>query len=167
MPVIISNSSTLLHLTIIGRLSLLKEFYGKIVIPPAVWKEVVEEGMGRVGVVEVKQAREDGWVEVVSPKDEPLVRLLKRDLDEGEAEVISLAIEQKADIILLDESDARRTAELYGLTRTGIIGILIRAKREGRIKSLNDELEVLRTRAGFWIDEKLYQQALRSVGEKP
>ena len=99
MPVVISNSSTLMHLAAIGRLALLKEFYGKIVIPPAVWKEVVEEGMGRIRVTDVKQARQRGWIEVISPTDKPLIRLLKRDLDEGEAEVIALAIEQKADIL--------------------------------------------------------------------
>ena len=62
----------------------MKEFYGKIIIPPTVWKEVVEEGMGRIEGTDVKQARQDRWVEVVSPTDKPLIRLLKRDLDEGE-----------------------------------------------------------------------------------
>jgi len=73
-----------MHLSAIGRLALLKEFYGKIIIPPTVWKEVVEEGMGRIEGTDVKQARQDRWVEVVSPTDKPLIRLLKRDLDEGE-----------------------------------------------------------------------------------
>ena len=54
MPVAISNSSTLIHLAAIGRLALLREFYGKITIPPAVWREVVEEGKGRAGAVEVE-----------------------------------------------------------------------------------------------------------------
>ena len=62
-----------MHLSAIGRLALLKEFYGKIIIPPAVWKEVVEEGMGRIEVTDVKQARQDRWVEVVSPTDKPLI----------------------------------------------------------------------------------------------
>jgi len=167
MPVVISNSSTLMHLAAIGRLPLLKEFYGKIVIPPAVWKEVVEEGMGRIGVTDVKQARQEGWIEVISPTDKPLIRLLKRDLDEGEAEVITLAIEQKADVVFRDESDARRIAELYGLVKTGVIGLLIKARKEGRIESLKKELNTLRDKAGFWFNEKLYHQALESVGEKP
>jgi predicted nucleic acid-binding protein len=44
-----------MHLSAIGRLALLKEFYGKIIIPPTVWKEVVEEGMGRIEGTDVKQ----------------------------------------------------------------------------------------------------------------
>lgn len=167
MPLVISNSSTLMHLAAIGRLALMNEFYGKIVIPPAVWKEVVEEGMGRIGVIDVKQARQEGWIEVISPTDKPLIRLLKRDLDEGEAEVIALAIEQKADVVFLDESDARKIAELYGLVKTGVIGLLIRAKKEGRIESLKKELNTLRDKGGFWFNEELYHQALQSVGEKP
>ncbi len=95
------------------------------------------------------------------------LRLLKRDLDEGEAEVIALAIEQKADVVLLDESDARKIAELYELVKTGVIRLLIRAKKEGRIESLKKELNTLRDKAGFWFNEKLYHQALQSVGEEP
>ena len=43
----VSDSSTLIHLAWIGHLELLKEFYGKILITPAVWKEVVEVGKQR------------------------------------------------------------------------------------------------------------------------
>jgi predicted nucleic acid-binding protein len=64
------------------------------------------------------------------------LQLLRRDLDDGEAEVIALAVEHRADLVLLDESDARKTEDVYGLSKTGIIGLLIRARREGRIESL-------------------------------
>jgi len=83
MPLVISDSSTLIHLAAIGWLTLLKDFYKKITIPPALWKEVVEEGKSRVGAVEVEKARQAGWIEVVSPEDKPLLRLLRRDLDVG------------------------------------------------------------------------------------
>lgn len=102
----------------------------------------------------------------MSPADEPLLRLLRRDLNEGEAEVIALALAQQADLVLLDESEARRIAELYGLVKTGVIGILMRAKREGKVQSLRVELDKLRHQAGFWIEEGLYHQALRAVGEE-
>ena len=60
MPLVISDSSTLIHLTAIGRLALLREFYEKITVPPAVWREVVEEGRGRAGAVEIEAARQPG-----------------------------------------------------------------------------------------------------------
>ena len=67
--------------------------------------------------------------------------------------------------MLLDESDARRIAELFDLRKTGIVGLLIRAKREGRISSLREELDRLRGEGGFWIGDELYLQALKAVGE--
>lgn len=165
MPVVVSDSSTLIHLSAIGKLVLLREFYGKIIIPPAVWKETVEEGKGRAGAVEIKKACEDSWIEVVSPGDEALLRLLKRDLDEGESEAIALAVEREADVVLLDESDARRVADVFGLRMTGIVGLLIRARLEGKLAFLRQELDRLREEGGFWMSDNLYRRALKAVGE--
>jgi len=85
-------------------------------------------------------------------------------LDAGEAEVIALGLEREDSLILLDESEGRRAAERYGLRKTGTIGILMRAKREGKISSLQAELDALR-RQMFRIDEQLYEQVLRVMGE--
>src|SRR5665648_47327 len=165
MPEAISDSSTLIHCAGIGRLEILRGFYDKIFITPGVWKEVVEEGHGRLGALEVKDACSSGWVKIMAPVNEPVVRLLKRELHAGEAETIALAIEQQPDVVFLDESEARRVANLYGLRITGIIGILMRAKSEGKIVSLRDELDKLRNEAGFWIDDKLYNRVLQSAEE--
>ncbi len=91
MPEAISDSSTLIHLAGIGRLGLLKAFYDKIFITPAVWREVVEEGGGRPGAQEIKEAHTSSWIEIVAPSNESLVRLLERELHKGEAEAIALA----------------------------------------------------------------------------
>ncbi|RNI15756.1 DUF3368 domain-containing protein [Methanohalophilus sp. RSK] len=91
--------------------------------------------------------------------------MLKRELHAGEAETIALAIEQQPDVVFLDESEARRVANLYGLRITGIIGILMRAKSEGRIRSLQDELDKLRNETGFCIDDKLYNRVLQYAEE--
>ena len=107
MPTVISDSSTLIHLGGIGRLALLRELCGQIIIPPAVWREVVEEGKGRAGAAEVETAQKAGWIVLLPPTNEPLAFSLKRDLDEGEAEAIALALEHQADLILLDESEMR------------------------------------------------------------
>jgi len=80
---------------------------------------------------------------VLAPAEAQLLRLLRRDLGDGESEVIALAVEKRANLVLLDESDARRTADLYGLSKTGIIGLLIRAKQEGHIDSLKTDLDRL------------------------
>lgn len=161
----ISDSSTLIALTAIGRLALLRQFYSVVTIPMAVWRDVVEQGRGRAGALEVEQARQDGWIEVTPVTVGPLVQLLKRDLGEGEAEVIALAIEHSAQIVLLDESDGRRVADSYGLRKTGVIGLLLRAKPEGQITALKAELDKLRAQAGFHLEDRLYRRALAAVGE--
>lgn len=66
---------------------------------------------------------------------------------------------------LLDEPDARNPASRYGLKKTGAIGVLMRARREGKVASLRAELDRLRNQSGFWIEDRLYQQALDAVGE--
>ncbi len=65
MPIVVCDSSTLIHLARIGRLSLLRDFHGKIIIVPAVWNEVVEEGQGKPGSSEIRDACESGWIEVI------------------------------------------------------------------------------------------------------
>ncbi len=162
----ISDSSTLIHLAGIGRLELLKEFYERILITPAVWKEVVEAGKERPGAREVKEAHKSGWIEVITPSNESVVRLLERELHKGESEAIALGIERRPAVILLDELEARSVADVYGLRKTGVIGILIRAKLEGKVASLREELDRLRCEAGFWIGDELYWQALKVVAEE-
>ncbi len=161
----VSDSSTLIHLAKIGHLHLLREFHEKIRIAPAVWNEVVQEGQEWPGSSEVKEGRKIGWIDVVHPENKSLIRVLRKDLHEGESETIALAVELNPDIVFLDESEARTIARIYGLNISGVIGILIRAKREGRISSLREELDRLRNNAGFWIGDEIYEKALHASGE--
>jgi predicted nucleic acid-binding protein len=155
----------LIHLAAIGGFGLLHEFFDEIRVPPAVWREVVEEGRERPVVAEVEQAAEQGWLRGVPLRDDALVKSLQRDLDEGEAEAIALSLQERLDVVLLGESEAREAAEVHGLVKTGVIGPLIRAKREGKVASLREQLNRLRDEAGFWIDDSLYRAALQAVGE--
>jgi len=164
MPRVVGDSSTLIHLSAIGRLALLRELFGELTIPPAVWREVVEQGKGRAGVDDVEAARRAGWIHVETVSNELLLRSLRHELDDGEAQVIALAVESRADLVLLDESEARRVAELFDLQKTGVVGVLLRAKTEGTIPLLKPELDLLRE--SFWIDERLYRRVLQAVGEE-
>lgn len=162
---VIADSSTLIHLAAIDRLELLRSFYGKVTVPEAVWREAVLQGAGKPGVSRIEFARRQGWIEVEPITEQHLRLSLAQELDEGEAEVLTLAIEREASLVLLDESEARRTAGIFGIPKTGVIGILIRARLEERISSLRAELDNLRRQAGFHIAEELYRQALEAVGE--
>lgn len=165
MPIVISDSSTLINLAGIGRLYLLHEMFGQVIIPHSVWDEVVLIGDTLPGALEVRKARDSGWISIQKPVNTAVVNLLDLDLHRGESEVIALAIEKNADLILLDETDARQVAATFGLKKTGVIGILIKARVEGKIGSLRLELNNLIDTMGFFIDDGLYRQALLSVNE--
>lgn len=104
------------------------------------------------------------WIKIQKIKDNKLKRALMMELDEGEAETIVLALELSADLILLDDYDARKVARSFGLKVTGTIGILIKAKQEGKIRSLKKEINGL-MKSGFWIDRELYKRILKESGE--
>ena len=101
---VISNASPLMNFAIVGRLDLLRQFFSKIHITQAVWKEVVIDGKGKKGVSEVENAK---WIKVVHVEETPLLQLFKKDLDVGEAETIAYALQKKNALVLLDEEDAR------------------------------------------------------------
>ena len=131
---IVADASILIGLSTIGQLNLLWErFPGGILIPPAVWREVVEQGGQRPGARAVAEA--DG-ITVHDVTALEIVQLLKTELEAGETEAIALAHQVDADTVLLDERDARRAARQLNLSVLGTVGILIWARRTGRITSL-------------------------------
>ena len=94
-----------------------------------------------------------------------IVQLLQVELEEGETEAIALAHQVGAEVVLLDERNARRAAKQLGLHVLGTIGILVWARRTGNITSLREALDALQTRAKFRISQQLYERALSEVGE--
>jgi len=76
-------------------------------------------------------------------------------------------IEQQADLILLDETDARNVADLYNLSKTGVIGIVTRAKRHHLIREVTPLFNALKTQANFWIQPRLYEAILKHMKELP
>jgi len=114
---------------------------------------------------DAKAIAEASWIKVQDVASSPLLTTLLALLDKGEAEAISLALQVGSDLFLLDESDARRVAELYGLQKTGLVGVLIKAKWQGRIQSLKAYLDQLRS-TGFHLSAKVYNDVLETVDEK-
>ncbi|AIY89564.1 hypothetical protein GACE_0512 [Geoglobus acetivorans] len=130
-------------------------------MPEAVYKECVVEGGDRDDARKIAKAK---WIRVLKIRDEKLKRAFMMGLDEGEAEAIVLALEESADLILLDDYEARRVARSFGLSVTGTVGILVRAKREGKVECLEDEIEKL-MKTGFWLNRELYERILAESRE--
>jgi uncharacterized protein len=159
---VVSNASPLINLAHIGQFALLREVYQGIVIPEAVWNEVVAEGSGQPGAAAVKRAT---WISVQPITNTLLVQSLRQDLDGGEAEAIVLALEINADLLLMDERLGRRVARHFGVSVSGLIGLCIEAKRKGIIAAIKPVLDSLRDRAGFRISPSLYELVLADSGE--
>ena len=159
---VVSNTSPLINLAWIGQLDLLRELYGVVHIPEAVWHEIVVQGAGQPGAKEVGYA---DWIKRCAVENKHLVIALHQELDAGEAEAIALALEQQADLLLMDERLGRETARYFGLNYTGVIGVLIEAKHKGLIGSIKEYLDRLRAMAGFHISQPLYVKVLQDQGE--
>ena len=102
---------------------------------------------------------------VVSANDQQRVQDLRENLDPGEAEAIILAIERRADLLLVDERRARRTANAAGIAVTGLLGVVAGAKRAGLIDLAKPVLDELIQTARFWIGPDLYAEILAKLGE--
>lgn len=161
MNPVVSNASPLINLARIQRFNLLKQFYGRVTIPMAVYDEVMIQGQERDGSREVRNA---AWILRTAPTDELAVSALAAQLDRGEASAIILARELNAELLLIDEIHGRRVAEKLGVKITGTLGILARAKREGLIPNVRDEIARLQSQ-GTWIHPKLSRDILELVGE--
>ena len=77
-----------------------------------------------------------------------------------------LAIERRADLLLVDERRGRRIAAAAGLTITGLLGVVVMAKRAGLIDLGKPVLDELVQIARFWIGTDLYSEVLEELGEK-
>ena len=160
---VISNSSVLIGLSGIDRLEILPlRFPAGIIIPDAVWKEVVETGHGRTGAQSVARAK---WLTIRKIRNYAFATALQTSLDQGEAEVIALGQELGADLLLLDEKSARSVALKLEYPVLGTVGLLIWAKRQGIIPSLENELSLLHQKGGFRLSRLVYEYALQQVGE--
>lgn len=160
---VVANSSILISLSTIGQLDLLQHRFPEgIIIPQAVWREVVERGKGQPGAAEVESAR---WISVTGVLDKNFVSLLRLELDEGEAEAIVLCREHRSELVLLDEKDARRAAKKLGLNVLGTVGVLIWSRRASLIGNLQEQLDILQTRGKFRLKRTVYEKALLAAGE--
>jgi predicted nucleic acid-binding protein len=163
MPVV-SDTSPLLGLSAIGYLDLLKDQFGEVLIPQSVLAELRLETDFR-GTVAIQQALSHGWLAPREIQNEPLARSLLSELHKGEAEAITLAIDLHLDMIVMDERIGRDRAKALGLNTVGILGVLLNAKRHGRLASIETAMKSLRREIGFFISEQLYQEVLKQAGE--
>ena len=160
----VSNTSPISNLASIGRLDLLKAQFQSLWIPTAVSQELsLHPDAAARALIEV--AIREQWINVVALQDSPLLRTLMLHLHRGEAEAIALATELKADIAIIDEQEGRQFAAQTGLSVTGVLGILLRAKKTGHISMVKSEIDALRVKGRFFVAPALEAKILAEAGE--
>ncbi len=159
---VVTNTSPLLNLAVVKEARLLPELFEQIIAPEKVREEIeiLCSGDSRF-----QSADTSSVVDYVSVSDQSHVRLLSLQLDPGESEAIALALEVKADLILLDERRATRIARQLGLRTLGLLGVLMLAKNRGLIAHVRPLIDRLTNEAGFWIAPELYRQICEAVNE--
>ena len=151
--VVVADASVLIALAQIGQLSFLERLYEEVVIPFAVQSEVAPS-----------MPKPPPWVHTQTLQRPLDSRVAHAALDAGETESISLALETRAQWVILDDLQARRLAKDLGLAVVGTAGVLFAAKQRGFIAAVRPPLDALRA-AGFRLRKDVYEEILKAAGE--
>lgn len=137
MTTVVSDTSPINYLCLIGQIEVLRSLFTEVLIPPGVLKELQHPSAPKA-VVDWLSALPD-WIRVQAPT----VLQSELNLDPGETEAISLALELHVPAIIIDEASGRRAAQSRGLRPLGTLAILVSADMRGLL-DLEDALNRLR-----------------------
>jgi predicted nucleic acid-binding protein len=157
---IVSDAGPILSFARANRLDLLRQVVSAMVIPDAVYAEIVLHGTGKPGSNELQAA---SWITRESVRDRSFVDQLPSRLHLGEREAIALAKEHGASL-LVDEHEARRTASQLNIPVVGSLRVLKEAKDRGIISQVKPILDEL-IATGTYISDTLNHAFLRDTGE--
>jgi predicted nucleic acid-binding protein len=161
MRKVVANTTPLIALSHVGHLSVLKRLYGEIIIPEAVYKEL---SVKKESVCKKAVDSSLDWIKVGHIQNQMAKAMYKTQLHEGEVEVMILSQEVEADVVIIDDANAKKYAKYLGLPVTGTLGVLIKAKREGYVDELKPILYQM-TEHGIYLSPKLIELCLKQVGE--
>lgn len=162
MRKVIVNSTPLIALCHVNQLNILKELYGEVIIPRAVYDEI---SVKKDSVCKKIVDESLEWIHVQKIQNVMAKAMFKSQLHDGEVEVMILAKEQNADVVIIDDQNAKKYAKYLELPVTGTLGILIKAKQVGYISELKPLLDVM-VQNGIYIKNSLIEHCLELVGEK-
>jgi predicted nucleic acid-binding protein len=157
-PVIINNTP-LVALWSIGRLSLLRDLYGEVLIPQAVY----DEFLATERAVRQRALDDAPWLRLTKLKN-PQKVLVYVGLEQGEAEVLALAEERSARLVIMDERRGRRYAKRLSYPLTGTLGVLLAAKAKGFISAVFPLVEQL-LQEGLYLHPEIVEEVLKLAGE--
>ncbi len=152
--IVVSDTTAISNLLTVGRAELLQQLFHRVLIPPAVFAELL--------------AWHDAlptWLEVMTVSDTARVARFRQLVHAGEAEAIALALEVQPDWLLVDDADGRRLAKAEGAPVLGLMGVLLLAKSNGLLSEVRGLIDRLRDEAGFFLSERVRKEILNLSGE--
>jgi len=160
---LVMNSSVMIALAEIDMVDIISFLNMEMIVPHAVYEEVVVKGRGRPGSKELETLINRGKVKVLTPQNRALVEALHDPLGMGESEAIALAVEHGC-MVVLDDRIARSKAKSMNLNVIGTIGLLRLAYNKGLINKdkLIQALRELKEH-GFRISDKIINEALKKL----
>ena len=153
--IVVSDTSPLCYLLLIDLIEVLPQLFSRVIIPQRVSDELSTPAAPLV--VREWIAQPPDWLEVQAITGE--INAALNQLDSGEQEAITLALQLKADVILLDDLAARRIAAQFELEIVGLLGILGSAAEKRRI-DFSTAIERLQ-QTTFRVSPKLIQSLLQ------
>jgi len=157
--IVVSNTTPILSLYKIGQLDLFESLFEQVIIPTAVYNEITVLGKDGHDLLDTVS-----YIKGEAVRNKLAVNMLRSQLDYGEAEVIVLADELGARLLVIDEKKARKVAQANSMNVIGTIGVLQFAKQKGLISDIKTQMDAL-IASGIWIDRNLYQTVLLNNGE--
>ncbi len=151
---VVSDTSPINYLVLIGQINVLPTLYGRVLIPQSVYEEL--GALEAPETVREWRANLPSWIEVPSEQPTPYI---SSHLHAGERDAISLALKIQADALLIDERRGREEAEKRGLKVIGTLGVIAAAHERGLL-DLADALDRLR-QTTFHVSPKLLAAILR------
>ena len=151
---VIADTTPLRYLVVLGQVDLLPTLFGHVLIPPAVAGELHHPKAP--AAVRAWIASPPPWLDVHPSSRRPDTVLLR--LDPGEREAILLAQELRADLVLVDDQDAREEAARRALTAMGTLRVFELAAERGLV-DLSTILTQLRA-ARFYMTQEMVQELL-------
>lgn len=161
MPTLrIVNASPLILLTKVGRIDLLNAEGVDVVVPMPVLQEVSSLDPSDPVVRAIHDA---GW-SVVMPLAPVPASVSPWKLDSGEKSVLTVALQNPGCEVVIDDLAGRRCAVAHGIPLLGTVGVVILAKRIGKIVEARAVIEELRG-VGLYVKDEVIAGALSQVGE--
>lgn len=158
---VIVNSTPIILLSNINQLELLKQLYETITIPQAVYDEVTAKPDSACQNLK----NHFDWIKVEKIRNPIQKKMYEAKLHDGEVEVMILAQEEpKADLVILDDNSAKKTAKFLDLSVTGTLGVLVKAKQLNYIEKVKPLMDALIAN-GFFVTQNVYSMVLEQAGE--